>query len=428
MIKKKTKALIWFTKDLRIHDNPVLAWAQANAAEIIGLLFEDTVASSLNTDFYFHSALELQKKFKEKGLYLSILKGKPSKEIPIWMKSNDVDIVLTQDSFNSRDRDELTKLEEILSPGQLKIFYGQTLIEPSQLPYEISKLPLVFTEFRKKVEASAIIQEPLFTTLEFLEGFNPQVPGDARLKEMNILDMRLEYPFDLLPGESNGLKRVEDFFLGTQSIEHYKKTRNGMIQKDQSSKFSLYLSCGCLSPRLIYSKLKNYEETYGENESTKWFFYELLWRDYFKFLALKIGRKLFSINGLSSNPKSWEQNDQEFQKWCSGETGADFIDANMIELNQTGWMSNRGRQNVASYLAKTMKIDWTLGAHYFEQMLIDFDTESNWGNWIYVAGVGTDPRDRIFNYKRQAEMYDSDFSYRKMWLPQNRSASKAGES
>ena len=100
-------------------------------------------------------------------------------------------------------------------------------------------------------------------------------------------------------------------------------------------------------------------------------------------------------------PKNIEMN--LLKKWKAGATGIDFIDANMIELKTTGWMSNRGRQNVASYLVKDQKVDWRLGAYYFEEMLIDFDCASNWGNWSYLAGVGTDPRDRSFNIQKQAQ-------------------------
>ncbi len=201
-----------------------------------------------------------------------------------------------------------------------------------------------------------------------------------------------------------------------------------MLAKDDSSKLSVGLGSGCVSARTIYEEVKKFEDLHGANESTEWFIFELLWRDYFKLLALKIGDKLFSRAGISQQEKLWTADANAFAAWCNGETGADFIDANMIELKETGWMSNRGRQNVASYLAKTLQIDWTIGAQYFENTLIDFDTESNWGNWLYVAGVGTDPRDRVFNYKRQAEMYDPDFAYRRTWLPNQRNVKKDSSS
>ena len=106
----------------------------------------------------------------------------------------------------------------------------------------------------------------------------------------------------------------------------------------------------------------------------------------------------------------------DFARWCNAETGDDFIDANMAELNSTGWLSNRGRQNVASYLAKEVNVPWQYGAEYFERMLLDYDVASNWGNWAYLAGVGQDPRNRKFNSARQAEIYDPEAEYRRKWL------------
>ena len=110
------------------------------------------------------------------------------------------------------------------------------------------------------------------------------------------------------------------------------------------------------------------------------------------------------------------KNSKFVKEWTDGRTADDFVNANMIELKNTGWMSNRGRQNVASYFAKTLKLDWRIGAAYFESMLLDYDVHSNYGNWMYVSGVGNDPRDRIFNLKRQAEMYDHDKRFRNHWL------------
>ena len=104
------------------------------------------------------------------------------------------------------------------------------------------------------------------------------------------------------------------------------------------------------------------------------------------------------------------------QKWINGTTQEPFVNANMIELKNTGWMSNRGRQNVTSYFAKELNLDWRIGATYFESLLLDYDVHSNYGNWMYVAGVGNDPRNRKFNVQRQADMYDPNHKFRNIWL------------
>jgi len=132
-------------------------------------------------------------------------------------------------------------------------------------------------------------------------------------------------------------------------------------------------------------------------------------------VGLKHKNDLFKSGGI--NHKSFAQgNDPKvYNDWISGTTHSPFINANMKELSQTGWMSNRGRQNVASYWSKTLDQDWRIGATYFESQLIDYDVDSNWANWMYTSGVGNDPRDRIFNPDRQADMYDPQKAFQKLW-------------
>ena len=177
---------------------------------------------------------------------------------------------------------------------------------------------------------------------------------------------------------------------------------------------------GCLSPRKIYEEIRQFEAKHGANDSTYWLIFELLWRDYFIFVSLKYGSRMFKIQGIKLDvSKTWKQDISKFTKWINGETGVPFIDANMKELKQTGFMSNRGRQNVASFLAHDLEIDWRWGARYFESQLLDYDVCSNWANWNYVAGIGNDPREnRYFNVVKQGKMYDSKGKYVKHWIPE----------
>ena len=175
---------------------------------------------------------------------------------------------------------------------------------------------------------------------------------------------------------------------------------------------------GSLSPRTIYWNVKKFEQQVIKNQSSYWLVFELIWRDYFKYISLKHGNDIFKIGGILNKNYSWSSNKKIIKNWINGETKDDFVNANMIELKRTGWMSNRGRQNVASYFAKELKLDWRIGAAYFESKLLDYDVHSNYGNWMYTSGVGNDPRDRKFNTQLQAERYDPSFSYRKLWLQQ----------
>ena len=146
-----------------------------------------------------------------------------------------------------------------------------------------------------------------------------------------------------------------------------------------------------------------YEAERVKNDSTYWLKFELLWRDFFIFMSAKHGSHLFRSGGLQDKPIEWIDDRILFEAWCEGKTGYPLVDANMRELRETGYMSNRGRQNVASFLTKNLGLDWRLGAEWFESQLIDHDPSLNYGNWNYAAGIGNDTREfRWFNINKQA--------------------------
>ncbi|WAC03125.1 DASH family cryptochrome [Lacinutrix neustonica] len=238
------------------------------------------------------------------------------------------------------------------------------------------------------------------------------------LKELGLDDFETHpnAAFPFRGGETEAIKRLEDYFFTSKKLGVYKKTRNGLIGTNFSSKFSPWLANGSLSARTIYWYVIQFEQEYFKNDSTYWLVFELIWRDYFKYISLKHKINIFLIGGILEKDYEWKKNLKVIEQWINGQTGEPFVDANMIELKKTGWMSNRGRQNVASYFAKTLNLDWRIGAAYFESQLIDYDVHSNYGNWMYVSGVGNDPRDRTFNVKRQAERYDSAGKFQRLWL------------
>jgi deoxyribodipyrimidine photolyase len=214
-------------------------------------------------------------------------------------------------------------------------------------------------------------------------------------------------------GESAALSHWHNYVWEERGLESYKATRNGLLMCADSAKISPWLACGALSPKWVLNSVRNYEEKFGASESTAAFIDEILWRDYFKHLSTWAGENFFSVRGLRQ--RDWKRDHTVFRLWALGETGEPFIDAGMRELWWTGWMSNRLRQNTASYLTKSLGIDWTWGARWFAAHLIDEDPECNWGNWAYVSGAGTDPRDRVFNAQRQAEFYDPHGDYQSLW-------------
>ena len=153
-----------------------------------------------------------------------------------------------------------------------------------------------------------------------------------------------------------------------------------------------------------------------KNESTYWIFFELLWRDYFRFIMIKYGEKLFYKRGLNLSKENIKHDFTRFESWTTGKTKNKFINAGMNELRSKGFLSNRMRQIVASYLINELGCDWRAGAAWFESKLIDYDVYSNQGNWAYISGCGTDPRGgRFFNVEKQQKTYDGKSTYQLFW-------------
>lgn len=381
---KSVRVLIWFHRDLRTQDHAGLNFALAQKSDIFAIAFSPSSdCSSAKINFWKETATHLELNLKSAGIQLEVSHNSPIIRIPEFVKTHKIDKIITHRRMNHRDQMELTALArelsiELLEVGDLTLFRSEQVAELS-----LAKLR-PFTQFKNYVTQ------------------NWEVPP---LEKLSLTD-----------GQDPGEERVRDYIWSTRAALHYHLTRNGMIARDDSSKFSKWLSLGAVSPRMIYYELKKLESEVGPSEGITALIYELIWRDYFKFLAHLMKESFFSLQGLRSTPLILEENPDLFESWTKGQTGQDFVDANMRELLLTGWMSNRGRQNVASYLAKTLHLDWTLGARWFEQNLVDEDPENNWGNWQYLAGVGTDPRDRRFDVVKQAVMYDPDGSYQELWL------------
>ena len=242
-------------------------------------------------------------------------------------------------------------------------------------------------------------------------------------------------------GSSSGHRRIQSL-LATGSMTKYKETRNGLLGTDYSTKLSAWLALGCITARQVHSRLLEFEDGRneqfkgvqgygkGENSGTAAVRFELLWRDYMRLCTRKFGPRLFKLEGFRNDEsypwktptKSRPEVSETLERFLDGRTGISLIDASQRELYHTGYTSNRTRQNVASFLAKHLGLNWKLGAEWYECMLVDYDVSSNWGNWQYVAGVGNDPRGeaRVFNPVKQAVDYDPNGDYCKAWIPELR--------
>ena len=419
---------------LRIHDHEPFHRALEQKAEIIPVYCFDPrqfgqtsfgfpKTGAYRAQFLIESVADLRASLQAKGADLIVRHGKPEQEVAAIASALQVDAVYWHEEVTSEELAIDTALEQQLTRLKVRyeVYWGATLYHPDDLPFKVSQLPKVFTSFRKKIEKSSSVYSA-FTAPETL----PPLPEIDTGRLPTLIDLGLE---EKIPdskgalafkgGETNALQRLQHYFWDTDRLRVYKQTRNGMLGADYSSKFSPWLALGCLSPRRIYVEVGTYEAERVRNDSTYWLVFELLWRDFFRFICAKHGDTVFHPTGLRGLKVAWKQDWPRFEQWTRGETGYPLVDANMRELAATGFMSNRGRQNVASFLTKNLGIDWRMGAEWFESLLIDYDVCSNWGNWNYTAGVGNDARGfRYFNIPKQSKDYDPEGTYVKHWLPE----------
>lgn len=432
------RSIVWFRNDLRIHDNEALRSAILQSDDVIPVYIFDNRFFKAKTSFGFdksavhrcrfiiESITDLRKSLQALGSDLIVRVGEAENILFEMASQYKASWIFCNRERTQEELDIQDDLEKKLWTigRELRYSRGKMLYHTADLPFPVTHTPDTFTSFRKEVEKFVKIRGPLDMPTHKLSRIGASLEaGDIpTLSDFGFENESECNPAEYLKGgESEGLKQLHYYLWESEQITKYKKTRNGLLGRDFSSKFSPWLSNGCLSPKKIYIELKKFEEQKTKNDSTYWLFFELLWRDFFRLMGKKHGNLIFQLKGFSlgsHNQLSSLEDRSKFNKWANGQTGIPFIDANMRELNSTGFMSNRGRQNVASFLVNDLKINWIMGAEYFESLLIDYDPCSNYGNWNYIAGVGCDPRpDRYFNIIFQAKRYDSEGSFVKKWLP-----------
>ena len=428
------KVIVWYRNDLRLHDHKPLYQAWQEKAQIIPVYCFDSrefattsfgfsKTGKYRAQFLVESISNLRQSLEKLGSNLIVRQGLPEEEISEIAQQLKVDAVYYHEEVTAEELTVENNLKKALFNIRVthQSFWGSTLYLPEDLPFEINQIPELFTNFRKQVEKKSSIEKPLPTPEKL-----PPIPDIDLGKIPTLAELKLETPvFDsravlnFKGGETEALKRLQHYFWKANCLKEYKETRNGMLGADYSSKFSPWLAKGCISPRYIYAQVQQYETEVVKNDSTYWLIFELIWRDFFRFICAKHGNKIFYLSGLQGIDIPWKEDWHRFKLWQEGKTGYPLVDANMRELALTGFMSNRGRQNVASFLTKNLGINWQMGAEWFESVLIDYDVCSNWGNWNYTAGVGNDARGfRYFNILKQSQNYDPQGDYMRHWLPE----------
>jgi deoxyribodipyrimidine photo-lyase len=413
---------VYFQQALRTHDHAGLIHACESDEPVLGLFVLDPHHIATNTNGFSrigqhrlswlaNQLIALDQSLSELGIALMASIDSLQSVLSRLRDTYDILSIDYESLPGSEEQTDIALFKTYFPNANLRRHAMHSLIHPDDLPFAIDDLPPSYTEARITIEKNIIVRPCLP---------EPKTRSN-RIHVSETVNMFKPYATQssfILVGEKQAQAVLHQYLFIDQHALTYKQTRNQLEPWSSSSKWSIYLSLGILSPRYIYWQLKKLEATIAKNQSTYWLWFELLWRDYFHFLHLKYGNLFFKQDGLKQRHIEWTDQPTFKQAILDAKTGYPLVDANLIELYQTGWMSNRGRQNVANFISKILRLDWRWGASLFEHYLIDYDVSSNYGNWQYLSGVGVDPReDRIFNVSLQAKKYDPQGNYLRRWLP-----------
>lgn len=397
--------IFWFRRDLRLKDNAGLFHALNENDKVLPIfIYDKNTLDKLNksdhrVDFIEYSLKKLNDLLKKNNKSISIYYGKPVKVFSELIKKYNVTKVYSNKDYTPYSIKRDKKVEELLKVNNIDfnsykdhvLFEKYEVVKDDNTPYK------VYTPFsRKWLIKMSENKIDFFNSEKYIYKFFNEKRGFLTLKEIGF-EKSILSPLNLN--------------LSSDTINNYEKTRN-FPYVNGTSKIGLHLRFGTISTREMIVK--------AEVSKNKTFLKELVWREFFQQILFHYPH---TIN-KSFKPKydriEWLNNENQFKKWCSGQTGYPLVDAGMRELNQTGFMHNRVRMLVGSFLCKHLLIDWRWGEAYFAKKLYDYETASNVGNWQWVAGCGVDasPYFRIFNPHEQIKKFDKNLIYTKKWVPE----------
>ncbi|MBD1390780.1 DASH family cryptochrome [Neiella sp. HB171785] len=431
-MNRKT-SLIWFSHDLRIDDNPILHMAAHSDALVCVFFVEPEWFQPIATSqpsgprigphrwrFLQQALVDLSEQLTSLGQRLLVVFGSPQQALPPLLQRFSVNRVLRSTHATSYEQRQWQQLRDAHCQIEWLQIDSHDLFQPQQLPFARDQLPTSFSKFRKLVEPlpiAAPLEPPACLPWSPLDQ-QAVKQAAAELPQVQPLPHQDSDWLQLIGGERSGLAHLARYFDSEMPL-CYKQVRNELDGWQHSTKLSPWLALGCISVRRVVAVLKQYEQRFEANESTYWIYFELLWREYFHCYAKRYGNRIFQFRGLRDARPLTSFYPQRFRQWSQGQTQYPLVNACIKQLNATGYMSNRGRQIVASCLVNEMQVDWRYGAAYFEYQLVDYDPAVNWGNWQYIAGVGADPRGgRHFNIEKQQQQYDPDGDYIRRWQGQ----------
>ena len=408
------QSIFLFRRDLRLRDNTGLFKALSESTSVIPIFIFDTAQSSATTNAYFsenafefmiQSLRDLDKALRNIGSRLYIFEGSSSDIIQSLISSESIDAVYVNKDFTPFARKRDFSIQKICARHEIPFerIDDYTLSPIETIRTGANTLYTVFTPFMRQAR------------LQTVPHTYDDAPKNYASKKLALSEVSLKaYDTHHNPhlfcqgGRQHGLAALEQL----SSLTHYDHTRNFPAFQG-TSRLSPHLKFGTLSIREVY------EKTQSTPALSEQFITELYWRDFYLYIAYHFPH----VFGQSFLPWgdmiAWENNESHFNAWKTGQTGVPIVDAAMRELNTTGWMHNRARMIVASYLTKNLLIDWRWGEAYFASKLIDYDPSSNNGGWQWSASVGADPKPiRIFNPYLQTSKYDPDATYIQTWVPE----------
>ena len=403
---KQPVTIFWFRRDLRLNDNVGLYEALRGDHTVLPIfIFDSDILEKLPEDdarvTFIHDTLQnIQSTLKEEhNSSIAMFHGKPIDIFKHLVDSYDIGAVYTNHDYEpyAKARDE--KVASFLNENHIefKTFKDQVVFEKSEIVKKDGKPYMVYTPYMKLWKAT-------FRTLDFKD-----FPSETVLKNLipttNLPNLSLS---DI--GFIKSQQEIKPYLVTSSLIQNYEATRNFPSQ-DSTSKLGPHLRFGTVSIRKMVKK--------AIAEKNEIFWQELIWREFFTQILWHFPYTKNDSFKAKYDRIEWRNNEIEFKAWCEGKTGYPLVDAGMRQLNETGFMHNRVRMLVGSFLCKHLLIDWRWGEAYFAEKLHDYDMASNVGNWQWVAGCGVDaaPYFRIFNPTTQIQKFDKHLDYIKQWVP-----------
>ena len=398
-------SIFWFRRDLRLHDNVALFNALKSVEKVLPIfIFDTSILEKLSKNdarvsFIIKELRSMNEHLKSFDASIDIYHGKPIEVFESLIKKYPIASVFTNHDYEPYAIKRDQEIKELLSSENINFnsFKDQVIFEKNEITKKDGNPYVVYTPYSKKwIEAYEQINHTHYTSEDLLS----QLYTQSKAKELTLEELGFE--------ETN--TPIKNYIFNSRIINEYEETRN-FPALDNTSKLGPHLRFGTVSVRQMVSR--------AEEQENKTFLKELIWREFF----MQILWHFPHTHKDSFKPKYdriiWRNNEDDFKKWCNGTTGYPMVDAGMRQLNNTGFMHNRVRMLVGSFLCKHLLIDWRWGEAYFAEKLHDYEMSSNVGNWQWVAGTGVDasPYFRIFNPTSQIKKFDKDFSYIKRWVP-----------